>query len=356
VAHTLAGMIEDLVAQIESRFAELGDELTDAEVISDRTRYAEVGREYRRLREAARLASEWRRAQDDAAGAEELLDEEGEDAELRHELSEARERSAALEEQIRIAMVETDPNDSKDVIVEIQGGAGGEEAGLWAGDVYRMLSKYAERRGWQTEPLELGDGKYTFAIKGEGAYSVFKFEGGTHRVQRVPQTESQGRIHTSTATVAVLPEAEEVEVQIDPGDLQIDVYRSSGPGGQSVNTTDSAVRVTHLPTGIVVSMQDEKSQLQNREKALRVLRARLAERALAEQQAELAADRRSQVGTGDRAEKIRTYNYGERRVTDHRIKLTVYNLDQVLEGQLDELTAALQADEKRRRLQEQAAA
>jgi peptide chain release factor 1 len=349
-------MVEDLVAQIESRFAELGRELADPEVISARARYAEVGREYRRLQQAAQLASEWRRARDDAAGAEELLDEEGEDAELRRVLSEARERSATLEEQIRVAMVETDPNDSKDVIVEIQGGAGGEEAGLWAGDVYRMLSKYAERRGWQTEPLEVGDGKYTFAIKGDGAYSVFKFEGGTHRVQRVPQTESQGRIHTSTATVAVLPEAEEVEVQIEPGDLQIDVYRSSGPGGQSVNTTDSAVRITHLPTGIVVAMQDEKSQLQNREKALRVLRARLAERALAEQQAELAADRRSQVGTGDRAEKIRTYNYGERRVTDHRIKLTVYNLDQVLEGQLDELTAALVADEKRRRLQEQAAA
>jgi peptide chain release factor 1 len=349
-------MIEDLVAQIERNFADLGEELVDPQVISDRARYAAVGREYRRLQDAARLASEWRLAQDDAAGAEELLEEEGEDAELRRVLGEARERSAALEEQIRMAMVETDPNDSKDVIVEIQGGAGGEEAGLWAGDVYRMLSKYAERRGWKTEPLEVGDGKYTFAIKGEGAYSVFKFEGGTHRVQRVPQTESQGRIHTSTATVAVLPEAEEVEVQIDSNDLQIDVYRSSGPGGQSVNTTDSAVRVTHLPTGIVVSMQDEKSQLQNREKALRVLRARLAERALAEQQAELAADRRSQVGTGDRAEKIRTYNYGERRVTDHRIKLTVYNLDQVLEGQLDELTGALAADEKRRRLQQQAAA
>jgi peptide chain release factor 1 len=253
-------------------------------------------------------------------------------------------------------MVERDPNDEKSVIVEIQGGAGGEEAGLWAGDLYRMLTRYAERRGFQVEPLEAGEGKYTFAIKGDGAYSVFKFEGGTHRVQRVPQTESQGRVHTSTATVAVLPEAEDVDVQIDPGDLQIDVYRSSGPGGQSVNTTDSAVRVTHKPSGIVVSMQDEKSQLQNREKALRVLRARLYERALAEQQAELAADRRSQVGTGDRAEKIRTYNYGERRVTDHRIKLTAHNLDQVLEGELDEFTAALQGDEKRRRLQARAAA
>ena len=194
----------------------------------------------------------------------------------------------------------------------------------------------------RSEPLETAEGKYTFAIKGDGAYSVFKFEGGTHRVQRVPETESQGRIHTSTATVAVLPEAEDVDIELDPADLQIDVYRSSGPGGQSVNTTDSAVRITHRPSGIVVSMQDEKSQLQNREKALRVLRARLYERALAEQQAELAADRRSQVGTGDRAEKIRTYNYGERRVTDHRIKLTVHNLDQVLEGDLGELTAALQ--------------
>ncbi len=344
-------MIEELVRQIESRFAELGEQMTDPEVISDRERYAEVGRAYRQLEAAAKLAAQWREAQGTVDGAEELLSEEGEDSELREELAAARERIEQLEEEIRIAMVERDPNDEKGVIVEIQGGAGGEEAGLWAGDLYRMLTKYAERRGWQPEPIELGDGKYTFAVNGDGAYSVFKFEGGTHRVQRVPQTESQGRIHTSTATVAVLPEAEDVDVQIDPNDLQIDVYRSSGPGGQSVNTTDSAVRVTHKPSGIVVSMQDEKSQLQNREKALRVLRARLYERALAEQQAELAADRRSQVGTGDRAEKIRTYNYGERRVTDHRIKLTVHNLDDLLEGQLDELTAALQGDEKRRRLQ-----
>jgi len=279
---------------------------------------------------------------------------------MRDELGGARRGNEEPEEEIRMAMGEGDPNDEKSVIVEVQGGAGGEEAALWAGDVYRMLTRYAERRGFQTEALDVGDGKYTFAVKGsrapDGAYSVFKFEGGTHRVQRVPQTESQGRIHTSTATVAVLPEAEDVDVQLDPNDLQIDVYRSSGPGGQSVNTTDSAVRVTHRPSGIVVAMQDEKSQLQNREKALRVLRARLYERALAEQQAELAADRRSQVGTGDRAEKIRTYNYGERRVTDHRIKLTVHNLDQVLEGELDELTAALAADEKRRRLEAQAAA
>jgi peptide chain release factor 1 len=346
-------VIEELVKQIEARFAELGGQMTDPEVISDRERYAQAGREYSQIEPAAKLAAQWRRAKDDAAGAEELLAEMGEDAELREDLEAARSRIEELEEEIRLAMVERDPNDEKSVIVEIQGGAGGEEAGLWAGDLYRMLTRYAESRGWQAEPIEVSDGKYTFAVKGDGAYSVFKFEGGTHRVQRVPATESQGRIHTSTATVAVLPEAEDVDVQIEPGDLQIDVYRSSG---QSVNTTDSAVRVTHKPSGIVVSMQDEKSQLQNREKALRVLRARLFERALAEQQAELAADRRSQVGTGDRAEKIRTYNYGERRVTDHRIKFTVHNLDQVLEGSLDELTAALQADEKRRRLEAQAGA
>jgi peptide chain release factor 1 len=349
-------MIEELVKQIESRFAELGEQMTDPEVISDRTRYAEAGRAYRQLEGAAKLAGEWRHAKDDAGGAEELLTEMGEDSELREELAQARRQIEQLEEELRLAMVERDPNDEKSVIVEIQGGAGGEEAALWAGDVYRMLTRYAERLGFETESLEIGGGKYTFAIKGDGAFSVFKFEGGTHRVQRVPQTESQGRVHTSTATVAVLPEAEDVDVQIDANDLQIDVYRSSGPGGQSVNTTDSAVRITHKPSGIVVSMQDEKSQLQNREKALRVLRARIYERAVAEQQAELAADRRSQVGTGDRAEKIRTYNYGEQRVTDHRIKLTVHNLEQVLEGELDELTAALQADEKRRRLEAQAVA
>ena len=348
-------MIEDLIEQIEARFAELGEQMTDSEVIGDRERYAEVGRAYRQLEPAAKLAKEWRLASDDAAGAQELIAEAGEDAELRELLDGSRERIETLEEEIRFAMVERDPNDEKNVIVEIQGGAGGDEAGLWAGDIYRMLTRYAERAGLKPESLEIGEGKYTFAVKGENAYSIFKFEGGTHRVQRVPQTESQGRIHTSTATVAVLPEAEDVDVEVNPGDLQIDVYRSSGPGGQSVNTTDSAVRITHKPSGIVVSMQDEKSQLQNREKALRVLRARLYERALAEQQSELAADRRSQVGTGDRAEKIRTYNYGERRVTDHRIKLTVHNLDQVLEGELGEITAALQADEKRRRLEAQTA-
>jgi peptide chain release factor 1 len=214
-----------------------------------------------------------------------------------------------------------------------------------------MLSRYADRRGFKQEPIELGDGHFTFAVKGQGAYSVFKNEGGTHRVQRVPETESQGRIHTSTSTVAVLPEAEEVDVHIDPNDLQVDVYRSSGPGGQSVNTTDSAVRITHKPTGLVVSMQDEKSQLQNRDKAMRVLRARLLERELAAQQAEEAAQRLAQVGSGARAEKVRTYNFPQDRVTDHRVGLTKGNLPGVLAGDLDEFTAALQAEDKRRKLE-----
>jgi peptide chain release factor 1 len=347
-------MIDDLVKQLEARFAELEAELANPEVIGDREGFAAASRAYRELEPAAKLAAEYRRAADDAEGARELLAEGGEDAELRALLESSKERMDALEDEIRLAMVERDPNDDKNVIVEIRPGAGGDEAGIWAGDLYRMLTRYAERRGFKTEELAIGADDYTFAVKGDGAYSVFKFEGGTHRVQRVPETESQGRIHTSTATVAVLPEAEDVEVDIDLNDLQIDVYRSSGPGGQSVNTTDSAVRITHKPSGIVVSMQDEKSQLQNRERAMRVLRARLYERALAEQQAELGADRLAQVGTGDRAEKIRTYNYGERRVKDHRINLLVHNLDQILMGELDELTHALQDDEKRRRLEERA--
>jgi peptide chain release factor 1 len=347
-------MIDDLIAQIDARFSALQDELANPVVIGDRERFTAASRAYRELELAALRATEYRRVADDFAGARELLDEDGDDPELRELLETSRDRLATLEEEVRLAMVERDPNDDKNVIVEIRPGAGGDEAALWGGDLYRMLTRYAERRGLTVEPLSIGDGSYTFAVKGRGAYSVFKFEGGTHRVQRVPETESQGRVHTSTATVAVLPEADEVEVEIDPADLQIDVYRSSGPGGQSVNTTDSAVRITHKPSGIVVSMQDEKSQLQNRERAMRVLRARLYERALAEQHASLAASRQAQVGTGDRAEKIRTYNYGERRVKDHRVNLLVHNLDEVLMGELDEFTSALQDDEKRRRLEEKA--
>jgi peptide chain release factor 1 len=354
-------VIEKLVEQISDRFSELERLMSDPDVIADRERYAELGREYRELEPAHNLAREWLQLRDDLEGASELLAEDGDDAELRKLVADAPERLRELEEEIRLASVERDPNDTKNVIVEIRAGAGGDEAALFAGDLYRMLTRYAEERGFETEPLsqspaEVGGFKeVSFAIKGEGAYSVFKYEGGTHRVQRVPKTESQGRIHTSTATVAVLPEAEDVEVEINPEDLQVDVYRSSGPGGQSVNTTDSAVRVTHGPTGIVVSMQDEKSQLQNREKAMRVLRARLYERALAEQSAEIAADRRSQVGSGERSEKIRTYNFPQGRVTDHRIKRTAHNLDEVLGGNLREFTDALAADEKRARLEAQTA-
>jgi peptide chain release factor 1 len=354
-------VIEALVEQIEARFAELEELMSDPAVIADRQRYAEVGREYRELEPAHRLTREYLTLSDDLEGARELL-EEGEDPELRRVVEEAPGRLEALEEEIRLAMVEGDPNDAKNVIVEIRAGAGGDEAALFAGDLYKMLTRYAEARGFSAEALsqsasEAGGFKeVTFAVKGEGAYSVFKYEGGTHRVQRVPETESQGRIHTSTATVAVLPEAEEVEVEIDQNDLQVDVYRSSGPGGQSVNTTDSAVRITHRPTGIVVSMQDEKSQLQNKDRAMRVLRARLYERELAEQQAKIASERRAQVGTGERSEKVRTYNFPQGRVTDHRIKLTSHNLDGVLGGELSEFTEALAAEEKRQRLEAAASA
>jgi len=349
-------VIDSLVEQIEARFAELESQMSDPEVIGDRERYADVGREYRELQPAQALAVRYRTLKDDLEGARELL-AEGEDEELQKVLDEAPQQIEGLEAEIRLAMVERDPLDEKNVIVEIRGGAGGDEAALFAGDLYNMLTRYAAERGFSTEILsqsasEAGGFKeVTFEVRGDGAYSIFKFEGGTHRVQRVPETESQGRIHTSTATVAVLPEAEEVDVQVDQNDLQIDVYRSSGPGGQSVNTTDSAVRITHKPSGIVVSMQDEKSQLQNRERAMRVLRARLLEREIAEQQAKIASERKAQVGSGTRSEKVRTYNFPQGRVTDHRIKHTSHNLEGVLGGELGEFTDALSAEEKRQKLE-----
>ena len=349
-------MIEELVEQIEERHSELERQMSDPGVIADRERYAEVGREYRELAQAHALATEYRKLADDLEGARELLAEDGDDPELRKLVADAPARLEDLGERIRLAMVERDPNDDKNVI------AGGDEAALFAGDLFKMLTRYADQLGFSTEALsqshaEVGGFKeVTFAVKGDGAYSVFKYEGGTHRVQRVPKTESQGRIHTSTATVAVLPEAEDVEIEVDPGDLEIETFRSTGPGGQSVNTTDSAVRITHRPTGTVVSMQDEKSQLQNREKAMRVLRARLYERAVAEQRAEIDIERRAQVGSGERSEKIRTYNFPQGRVTDHRVKHTSHDLDRVLAGDLREFTEELTGEERRRRLEAQAAA
>jgi peptide chain release factor 1 len=341
---------EQLVEELERSYREAQERMSDPAVYNDRREAAEVGRRLKELEAANRLAQDWRETRDD-------LDAARGDGDLRELVPELEERLAALEEELKLALVEADPADRKDVIVEIRQGAGGDEAALWAGDVLRMLTRYAERRGFRTEELSSSpsDGggfkEVTFGIKGDGAYSAFKWEGGTHRVQRVPTTESQGRIHTSTATVAVMPEAEEVEIEVEPNDLKIDVYRSTGPGGQSVNTTDSAVRITHLPTGLVVAMQDEKSQLQNKQKALRVLRARLYELERAKQEAELSAARRAQVGTGERAEKIRTYNFPENRVTDHRIHLTVHRLERVLEGELDDFTEALAAEERRRALE-----
>ncbi|AFM02407.1 MULTISPECIES: peptide chain release factor 1 [Desulfitobacterium] len=349
--------------EIERRYDELTQLLSDPEVIANQAewqKYAKTQAGMTDIVEAFRDYSEiLKHLEETQSLLEEKLDPEFKEmAEL--ELEELTEKRDELEEKMRILLLPKDPNDDKNVIMEIRAGAGGEEAALFAGDLYRMYTKYAEHQGWRTELLSAsytdigGFKEIIFLIEGQGAYSKLKFESGVHRVQRVPTTESGGRIHTSTTTVAVLPEAEEVDVDINPNDLRIDIFCSSGPGGQSVNTTQSAVRITHVPTGTVVSCQDEKSQLKNKEKALRVLRARLLERAQEEAMGELASERRSQVGTGDRSERIRTYNFPQGRVTDHRIGLTLHRLDSILLGELDEVINALITTDQAERLKSEA--
>jgi peptide chain release factor 1 len=350
--------MEPLVAEIERRYDELERELGDPSVIADQRRYAQVAREHKGLQEARALARRWRELTDQIKDASELADDGDEEmrAFAHEQITDAREALPEVEEQLRLAMLERDPADDRNVLVELRAGTGGDEAALFAGDLYEMLTRYAAKRGFKTDTVTSNGGdpggfkELVFEIRGDGAYSVFKYESGVHRVQRVPATESQGRIHTSTATVAVLPEPDEVEVTIDPSDLAIDVFRAGGPGGQSVNTTDSAVRITHKPTGTVVSCQDERSQLQNKERAMKILRARLYEAERERAAAEEAAARAAQIGSGERSEKIRTYNFPQNRVTDHRVGLTVHRLESVLAGDLDEFTDALQADEKRRKL------
>jgi peptide chain release factor 1 len=350
--------MEPLVAEIERSFAELERQLGDPELIADQKRYADVARRHKQLSRARDMARRWRELTAQQAEADEMLSDGDEEirALAQEQLNEARTELPELEEELRAEMLERDPADDKDVIVELRAGTGGDEAALFAGDLYHMLTRYAESLGFKTETLTVSGGdaggfrELAFEIRGDAAYSIFKYESGVHRVQRVPQTESQGRIHTSTATVAVLPEAEDVDVEIGPNDLRIDVYRAGGHGGQSVNTTDSAVRITHLPTGLVVTCQDERSQLQNKERAMKILRARLFEMYREQAQQEASAARLSQIGTGERSEKIRTYNYPQNRVTDHRINLTVHNLESVLAGNLQPFTDALSAEERRLKL------
>jgi len=353
-------MIEKLEA-IEKKYEELTQKLADPAVIADQARYRNYARH---LAELEPLVSEIRRYKDilvsisDIGGMLQENPEPEMEQYLQNELHALRGKKEEMEEEIRSMLIAKDPNDEKDIIMEIRAGAGGEEASLFAANLYRVYTKYAENQGWTTQvmsssPSDLGGFKeIIFEVKGRGAYSRLKYESGVHRVQRIPVTEAGGRIHTSTATVAVLPEAEDVEVEINPNDLRVDIFRSSGPGGQSVNTTDSAVRITHLSTGMVVQCQEERSQLQNRERALKILRARLYERLQAEQQAEVAQARRMQIGSGDRSERIRTYNFPQGRVTDHRIGLTLHKLDSILEGNIDELIESLAAADRTEKLKQ----
>ena len=350
----------DRLEALEAEYSQVLARLSDPTLSKDRNELRVLSRRHKELETVVRKMHELRAAEEDVAIARELAaDAVGAERELgRDEQAVAEERVAELESQLRDLLMPRDPHDGRNVIVEIRGAEGGEEANLFAKDLFDMYQRYADRRGWRAEVMDLreselgGVGGVTFLVKGEDAWQRLHQEAGTHRVQRIPVTESQGRVHTSSATVNVLPEADEVEVEIEPGDIRVDVYRSTGPGGQSVNTTDSAVRITHLPSGLVVSMQDEKSQIQNRAAALKVLRARLYELELQRNAAALAEERRAQVGGGGRSEKIRTYNFKDNRVTDHRIGLTLKKLDRILMGDLDELVDALLSDERSRQLLE----
>ncbi|MGI6255997.1 MAG: peptide chain release factor 1 [Acutalibacter sp.] len=352
-------MFENL-SVFENRYEELNLKLYDPATVAQRELYTALMKEHKEIEPIVEKYRSYRRCEEDLAGAKELLEESG-DRELREmaqqEFKEKGEELARLEEELKLLLLPKDPNDEKNVIMEIRGGAGGEEAALFAYTLYRMYTMYAEKKGWRTEIVSLnetelgGFKEVSFLVDGEGAYSRLKYESGVHRVQRVPETETQGRIHTSTATVAVLPEAEEVELDIDPKDLQIDTFRSSGAGGQHINKTSSAIRVTHLPTGMVVECQDERSQYKNKEKALKVLRARLLDQERKKASDQVAQERRSQVGTGDRSERIRTYNFPQARVTDHRIGLTLYKLDEILSGSLDEVIDSLTAVDRAAQLE-----
>ena len=342
--------MEDRIREIREQYRDLSSRLADPEIIGDPDTLREVSREHARVTEIVRAADEYESARNELGGAREMVQEEA-DADMRalaqQEVDELRPRVERLEARLKDLLAPRDPLDDRDAVVEIRAGTGGDEAALFAGDLLRMYTRFAEDRKWRVEPVTLSEGgaggvrEAVVVIRGSNVFGELRYESGVHRVQRVPATESQGRIHTSAATVAVLPEAEEVDVKIDPNELRIDVYRSSGPGGQSVNTTDSAVRITHVPTGLVVTCQDEKSQHKNKDKALGVLRSRLLDLRIAEQEAERARERRLQVGTGDRSAKIRTYNFPQSRVTDHRIGFTTHNLQQVLDGDLDELVENL---------------
>jgi len=339
----------DKLAEVEKRYVELESLMSDPQLLNQQREYSKFAKERAELEEIVACFREWRKVEQEIQGNRQLLEENDEGIRelAKEELVTLRQRKEALESQLKLLILPKYPNDNKNVILEIRAGTGGEEAALFAGELFRMYSRYAESRGWRVEmmssnPTGLGGFKEIIAsIEGQGAYSRLKFESGVHRVQRVPVTEGSGRIHTSAVTVAVMPEADEVEIQIDPKDIRVDVFRSSGPGGQSVNTTDSAVRITHVPSGIVVSCQDEKSQHKNRAKGMKILRARLLEKKQEEQRSEIAATRKLMVGSGDRSERIRTYNFHQGRLTDHRINLTIYQLDRIMEGQIDEVVEGL---------------